>query len=594
MEKQYSLSKSSKNQQNNKKKYAHKKAERKKIRENWNDSIYESDNVLKYSLMLPSTKGIAFSISEDTPFEISEWIGECYKHTETSCRECCNLTSQLFNCTVDDPYAMDTQIVDFARFENDPWFWKFILKQDLIFSAYDKTRKLLATRNPLSGFEFTKLLVPFDNFPNEKNKPFVEMVSKTGLYAYIKNAKESIMPFVALNNGTIQIIHPKKGITDSSGCFNTTNPYCGEAYNSFSTNEGKKAEHAYALLNSYFNMNQFSLYAEEPYDGSILMQLNTLELYSCLIGHLVTQEKDAPKKRASAKPIIAAHSSNSFKGQNYKKYRQTYLDIMNNLSACTKTKKYALVDEVYCKYQLEKLFAVDTVDCLYQNISENSDKEKLKSGLDALGACFLLPNVFSRHYIIQMAFDCRLHDYRELPKYESNSTAAVKMENKSIPSMTYEKEAIWLDRFSSSINLLYKFIFPVMENHFFLTLWNSVRSVCDSDDQCLEKLFLVLSEYLNHPDILNELLSINNSYKMNRKHGYALFYHYDMERLIRPFKHKEKTDYDLYHQCILASNLSKNTSTIIPDFLDVRYLESISPGIIKNIQRTLHQDSRKF
>lgn len=134
---------------------------------------------------------------------------------------------------------------------------------------------------------------------------------------------------------------------------------------------------------------------------------------------------------------------------------------------------------------------------------------------------------------------------------------------------------VWENNYTNLINKLTKHIFPVYDNYFFNTLWNSVRSSVNTDNQCAITLFKLLSDYLNNPLTVNILLNPDTIFKVDKPPLST----YDSSGIIKPFQstklkengEEKKIDVELYKKCIKVSTTIKNTPSI-PDFLNLNYL----------------------
>lgn len=572
---------------------------REETRERWNEPIYDSEGMLKFCLMLEEYGSATVeAVSGSDISSLRDWINRCYMITEKSCFSICNPLGILFNNKNTDKTEIELQ-TDYAMLEFDTGFWNFVFRQDVILSAYDKVRKLLARRNPLSSTEFSKLLAPY--YITEKNGKTAnkfDVSIRCGLWYLINKytISDSGNKFLSLKNGDLSIQHPRTSKKED-----TFNPYSDSYFISYASNKTDKVREIYNSVSNFTYLKDFSCFGDEDAEHFSIMQYNSLELFSHLDGSWKIMNADNTISKTgggrSIKALTAAHSSNIFGRNQYVNYIKCYKEMLSDLPLSTisdfskTSQRYELADQVYCRYQLEKLFSGEIIDCIYHNIDRSPYKNELTADMSLIGMCSLLPNVFTRHLILQMGFDSRAHVMREIR--EKDSSVAYRMQELETGQVSEE----WRKRFRSSMSLLSKFIFPIYENYFFITLWKSIRATTGTDDECLSKLFCILSEYLNDPNEVEELITIPSYFReiddTARATSQYLSYKYDEDKLIKPVFTSKINDYALYHECILSVNNQRTSENYIPAFINRNYLERISPGIIRNIQSIIFESVKK-
>ncbi len=144
-------------------------------------------------------------------------------------------------------------------------------------------------------------------------------------------------------------------------------------------------------------------------------------------------------------------------------------------------------DRIYLRYQIEELFGLTTVNCLYQNLSNDN----CNIDLESVSGIFQLPNCFSRHYILQMALDIMqrndIFDFRKEAfslAIQGDSKAVMtklrREESDKDKGAFWRRKDKWRIRFDEMIQHLSKVLFPVYFSYFFSTLWRVVEKVNSS------------------------------------------------------------------------------------------------------------------
>lgn len=168
--------------------------------------------------------------------------------------------------------------------------------------------------------------------------------------------------------------------------------------------------------------------------------LSVLEFYDFTVTRSPRQNKDVnnsktdntyiksmkEEEKSSIKFIIEGHTAGKpFPLNRYEKYMNCVNRLLSSIGAheidkdsvtygiklpngSAITHCLTLSDKIYLRYQIEKVFAPSTIDCLYQNLIQAKNKAyalNTQTIIDTLASCLRLPNVFTRQYILQMAVD---------------------------------------------------------------------------------------------------------------------------------------------------------------------------------------------
>lgn len=146
-------------------------------------------------------------------------------------------------------------------------------------------------------------------------------------------------------------------------------------------------------------------------------------------------------------------------------------------------------DRIYYFYKIEQLFSFNLINCLVQNIERMRDGNPLQRNLveilglyDILSACFLLPNLLSRHFLVQFAFDS-LNEYMD---FDSNCLTKLIHERNVIASFIDDSKTLvqtnlaltkWHNCFLNFIDYLTVILFPAFENYFFIRLYEQIKEL---------------------------------------------------------------------------------------------------------------------
>ena len=250
-----------------------------------------------------------------------------------------------------------------------------------------------------------------------------------------------------------------------------------------------------------------------------------------------------------------------------------------------------LSDKIYLRYQIEKVFAPNTINCLYQNVVHTKNTTYAlndQPSANALAACLRLPNVFTRQYILQMAVDTisKHFDYN----FRNTNFFTSKKLNSNIGMIQSERLFLnkpqklinWNNQYSNAINYLEKILFPVYENYFFCALWNAIdeihRDEKYTDAQILIEMYKLLQKYLNNPENVKKLFATDDIVTKNFNDSDKAET-FQRKNIIHPiFKIGLVDDNSLYKTCLIAHNLTYKDG-IIPDFINRSHLLFLSSNL---------------
>ena len=565
--------------------------------------VYETLNTLKYTLMLDTSpdkisalKGnplcmeghcYAPQLREPQIKNISAWIDSCFTITHDRCRYACENSGPFFNKTFNNN---DNQLIqdDTSLLDYEISFWTSILKEESVLSAYHKSRILLSYAYHLNNTDFTKLTLPYGE---DFNTLYSE--NRYGLYHLLSHRN-------AFNDALLQFGADSKlhypEFTDKYINEQNRKWDIYELYRSKSTSLGQRAND---MLNNYENCSylsqlkpafEFKADDRRKTDKSshnFLLQLSTLEFFQYARSHKSGKNTVSLKHYTQAvmsDTVLTKKSLNQYI-DDYKKVTEEFNDFTGSSHpSCHLT----LADKVYTKYIFEKVFPFDTIDCMYENIMASKNSYFLKQNLDVVSKIMALPNSLSRHIILQMAIDNLNYDYNDVPAKGQLAPNIIGYKFSKTVN-TYIHNINWLNSYIAMTNALSKFIFPVYDNFFFIMLWESTRKGCETDLECLHKLFFLLSRYLNDSDNINNLMPANsitqgkeikfNSYKISS------------EAFINPFTNTEKEDTSTYHECIKTILTGLKSDFTVPAFLSKDYMLSLGERTDRSIQKLFYSRS---
>ena len=508
--------------------------------------------VLEYSLLLEINQSIKAPNANCEIKDVNEWIDNIFSITHENCSKNISPSNffQINNHNVDST-------TDLSFYESGIPFWKFILKQEAILFSYKKIREIIATMYVRTTHNSVYLLAPYDSNENK-----IDTDNIYGLYYHYKSK------------------HNLEEVFNKPPISSKDNAYIIDKYKSYTGSTINTLKLLYEKLREHYDLDclyNSDIYIQDNY--KYLLQANTLEFTQC-VGLTYGN-----KNFISAKPIINAYQEEKPSKKAFDKYYNAFLDLNTELyipgldkepADSKANNKLELADKVYCRYLIERVFSLSTIDCLYQNLSNPIEYNGRHLQPNDLKECFLLPNALSRQYIIQMVTNAFKHEY---DKEREISTTSVMhgIFHYTPEAMAIEHDTIWRTRYKKMINLLYKFFIPIYNNYFFITLWESI-----SGDK-LTEAFALVSKYLNDTDNVKNLFSLDSTF---------FPYDFDSSKIIKPFDYnysESKTiNYKLYFDCIKASTAIKYNENVVTtcydDFLNLDYIKSIDSNIDKSIQ----------
>lgn len=526
--------------------------------------VYEAENVLKYTLQLelPSIKLPSLELDPNTTCteNIIHFI-------DSTADETCKICECLFNHDYSNANIFKNHLyneADLSLLSSCGRFWKHAFKQDMFLSAFAKLRKLIGQSEPLVFNQFVKL----SNYTNttlyEKNHGLDYLTgwtpSKAHPYYQLICSKENTISIDELSKATIS-------------------SYCISDYDKNKIRSIKNVSEA--LKNIYNNF---------PYDEKAdCIHLNYLEFFE-FFGNL--RNKELP-----IAPILSSHKEGTaFTKSDLEKYlkciRRRLFQI--KIDALSKNIRFeeekapiehnlSLSDKIYLWYQIEKIFSPIMTDCLYRNIIQTLNTHFALNDqptINTLALCFSLPNVFTRQYIVQMAVDTLIHHSKDgwekqyfFSTYTREPVDALYHYDSRIDHLHSQTDlSLWLNRYKEFVCYLAQMMLPVLENHFFILLWNSVKKAFPKQKEAENIIYLykLFQHFFNDEDTIDQLFSteelllkpVNNNYKLKSEH------------IIKPSFACDYTvtNANLYKKCLLSQNTAAQNT--VPDFIDLPYLNS--------------------
>jgi len=558
--------------------------------------LRESENVLQYTLQLPFDK---IKTPKFTDYPSAESLSDFFETLgESIYKEC----SYLFNQNNPNVFGSKTANVDdLSILSTKNAFWEHIFMQDMILSSFDKLRKLIGGNIPLTSYYFTKLF----NYTNDGSTPL-----NTKIYGldYLTGATDKEHLNIDTNENSIILKESLSAI-----CSTTDLSPNG-------SNIEKNLKKKFEILKE-FSLNSLilNLHDEKPIatnNKGCLLNLNIMEFFQLILSRRKIKEiqdfNTCPDKIKEIQgfnicPIINIHKENKkFQFSHYNNYIQCVIYLLSQCKiesldkyiACEMIEPIAehnlsLSDKIYLRYQIEKIFAPIMIDSMYQNIANTIHTHNAlndQATINRLSSCFSLPNVFTRHYIFQMAVDTLTKHSDEgfgdsyfFQKYIEVPTAAMtRVYNSVDPFRPHNALSIWLERYENFVKYLSHMLMPVYENLYFIKLWHSIRSTYPekNEAECIVALYKLLRQYLNNEDCVQKLLSTEETFLEKEENKEKK----DKKNNLMPsfFLHKKKNT-SLYHQCILSQNITSKQEAI-PEFLSLKYLNQYAPNPTDNIQ----------
>lgn len=574
-----------------------------------------------------------FNASATLP-NLKKWVEECFRLTHENCYFALPHYDPIKkNFITGDLDALPLYGALRAPLEKSKKFWYFVLRQNAIMSAYDKLRRFIANSNICkSGADFLNYLLPFGANGTEME------IQRYGLYFLLTHPMTT--------DGIVKI-NPDGTLTNP--VFSNLSKEQKNYFKSRNSRLNGTADQLIETLVQTFNPALLHMDTDITLTRQELLQLNNLELFQYLSSRRTTKNTTPGTTEniiARMDCIFASHKKDAdFTKKEYRKYLNEYnilreelylpaIDGNNNDNPFPPNCKLELVDKLYCRYLIEKEFGLELSDCLYQIISSHKEKAFLSGNMNLLSECFLLPNTFSRHYILHSALDCLYLNFLPIgnrfnplyenddefqkepyydnhfeldkhditvkqwiekylnPIYTPSDTSGYldRISDEDTPplnidyskkdyseaSFSFLNNLHWIDKYGSMLKTLNRVIFPIYDNFFFKTLWQSIKTICGNDDSlCMVNIFMLLSKYLNNENTLKDLFDINQVFESEGSMVADLI----KEHFLSPFPSikvdtthtSDSVDYELYSKCIKAAVFPKNAKPA-PDFLHLDYI----------------------
>lgn len=551
--------------------------------------IEEASSIVHYSLLLPK---IPISLSKN-----DAGFTESIEQISTTVYQNCSYLLNDFNYNVFGYKEFDCS--DLSLLSMHSGFWSHVFKQDMILSTFDKLRKIIAESVPVNNYQMTR----FSNFTSSGNG--YDSIHH-GFDYLTGKGKSTNKNYISLqlskSKDYLNISPNRKEIY-----LNSKNAHEEEASKTASSQAPNYKRRVDTLLNKLgeagFSLTPLSLQLNSYSKSSSLYKMNFLEFFQYTVSY--KSSKNNKYEPSSILPILGAHNSTSFSTPKYKNYKESMYQLLSNVSLEVIDKniqprkkaiahKLLLSDKIHLRYQIEKIFSPILIDCMYQNTINARDmvdtkdtiktkdmKHPLENSLDLIASCVLLPNVFTRHYLLQMCFDtiCKHFDYAFKDSYfftrfkESPRAIATYAQNEELSSLI--KTQMLIEKYYEFINYLGRFLFPLIENYFFCTLWEnySVAYPNATPAEIVLNMYFQIRKYLNTEEIAHRLLNTEDvmlSFKFQKPKLTS-------DDIIKPdfsTASNNKPDVKLYHECIKACS-TKQLEPPIPDFISLDYFNQI-------------------
>lgn len=520
--------------------------------------INEASNVLKYSFYLPQVvrnitkeKDFSFIVDKDKNIDLMEDINNAIYE---------NLNSFIGNTKYDIfGYRGKYEKYDFSCLVYCDDFWRHVFKQHAILSTYDKLRRIIGQSVHLSNYNFYK----YSNYTNNSKD--------TNIAGNVLNdCHHGLDYLLGLDNN--DSCKPNFDIFD----IKIQSEISSTSLSDYSANFTRQINSLNKKLDSINLLNQIK-------QSSNVASLDLLEFYQFSVSH----KKKEPDNSFEMLDILNIHKKKTINCNDYCQYITSVGKMFNILKTNKAGHKLSLSDRVYLAYKIEKLLAPVTIDCLYQNILNIEEENILKNNYnDMINFSLMLPNVFTRQYILQIAVDTigKHFDGNFTDKYfftditknlESEMDA---LQNKNFIS-NQQKFSLLVNRYKKFIDYMALIVFPVYENYFFCTLWNSISKFCDNSTSTFISLYKKLSMYFNNTQNVEKIFNTEKiimNYGIN--HNNIIKTHFvnykspcDKYKVCSKCIEKYKDNVKLYCQCIksLKETIKNNN---IPDFINLDYI----------------------
>ena len=546
--------------------------------------IQEASTVLQYSLLLPP-------ISTSLKLKNAATFDETIEQIADALYQNCNYFLNSFDFNVFG--YMKSDCSDLSLLCMRPDFWKHVFKQDMILSAYNKLRKIISEFCPLNNHALTRCFIL--TTPPQK----VNYIHHGFDYLSTENTSSK-------NRIDLTLSDENDSLTLS---FKNKEEYIYQKYDDEDKAPAPSSSHApnnnrkINTLNKHLreanlSLNPLCFCPHWSTEENSIYKINLLEFYQYTMSYKSSKSQNLGS--SSILPILNAYKKINFKKLQYNKYKESVhrlltaisLDVVDNSLAFAQqpiVHNMLTSDKIYLRYQIEKLFSPVMIDCMYQNIIPTKGKKHtLTPLLDTIAACSILPNVFTRHYILQMCLDTisKHFDYNFKDSY---FTANLKedpfimgRQTSSNGIFSNAKLQMFSNRYSEFINYLGRFLFPIMENYFFCTLWENCPASSPAEKTL--KIYLQIREYLNNNDFVHNLFKTEEIILTPLSSNAKL----KPDDIIRPdfsLNEESLTDTTLYHDCIMACS-PEPAEPPIPDFINLNYLNKTIERLPTAIQHT--------
>lgn len=344
--------------------------------------------------------------------------------------------------------------------------WKFMLAQHAIFSAYVRLLRLIGYSNSLSSYKAVQY-----------SRKSMEPNDLIGLDYLLRH---KILKFSNLNLSTNR--SKKSFFMDSATVKNYSSAYI------------RQLKNIQSAIYTHCNFSPALFDKRDPNKHDILADKTALDSWLNI--------NVSPLRK-----ILNGYKKNNFGIADYERFRSSYTALLPH-------DQYFLspADNLYLRYELENMFHINMISCLFQNIkkhNENLTTDEIK----ILSGCCKLPNVFSRHLLIQMAFDLQ-----SLPRIDKENFFRHAIEKLSLivtklstrysitDGLTSLKS--WYEAYVHFISYIATCLCPLYETFFFWLLYSDYKAIkgdC-SDEELLIDLYKILSNYLSQEEIWNGYL----------------------------------------------------------------------------------------
>lgn len=509
--------------------------------------LNEAEMLLRFSLYLtPASSTSACVVGNSLP----QWIDRISDITFESCSELFRSGGSSFFGRIKNAPANRTDLTFLEQERGYELVWKIMLKQYCILSSYVKLRQLIGLSNSLTAYKAYKY--------NHYLSPY----STTGLDYLLNRNHLKLAP----SANSISICEPTGNKTiNLNSCCNISK------YSSYYHRKLLKTTTVFGELSNLspqiFNNSNCQILSSSLGLAEVL-QGNLKTLRSILCGYKITENRKWNTKE-------------------YKNYCKGHQNLVNK--SYNETSIFAWSDRIYLAHQLEELFNFNMIDCLFQNIvragvNNNIDLTS-QAEIAVLSSCLYFPNMFSRQYLVQMAFDFLSYDCDQADTFYnwySNFNTLVSFKSSATDIIDKpEKLSNWIVLYKKFVRYLTSFVFPIYENYFFISLYKDCKTVYtgQSEAELLVTLYLKLSEYLNSETIFNEFLC--SDVKLITYAGNKSF---DEGCIIKPnFNVNISPEYvRIYRRCLLAAN---NIASTKKDnfFISLDYLNTLTDKPRKHI-----------